>query len=124
MRLLLDENLSPQVSETLACEDGVDACHVRDRGMLGADDGRVLDRAYAEDRILATANVEDFEALARQRSLHVGIVLIECPTLPRDQQLVVMRNVVAKLATETDLINHVLRVRTDGSMTVEPRSKT
>ena len=35
MKLLLDENLSPAVALTLAKEDGVDACHVRDRAMLG-----------------------------------------------------------------------------------------
>jgi len=47
----LDENLSPKVAEVLRSEDGVDACHVRDRGLLEATDREVLDRAYGEDRV-------------------------------------------------------------------------
>jgi predicted nuclease of predicted toxin-antitoxin system len=65
VRLLLDENLSPKVAEALVRDDGVDACHVRDRGMLEASDSEVLEKAYSEDRILVTANVDDFTKLAR-----------------------------------------------------------
>ena len=77
VKLLLDENLSPKVAETLSKEDGVDICAVRDRGMLEASDDEVLDRAFEEDRILVTANVCDFEKLAHARELHAGIVLLE-----------------------------------------------
>ena len=44
VRLLLDENLSPKVAQTLAREEGIDACHIRDRGMLNASDGDVLEK--------------------------------------------------------------------------------
>jgi predicted nuclease of predicted toxin-antitoxin system len=54
-KLLLDENLSVSVAEVLRAEDGIDVCHVRDRDMLGANDAGVLDKAYAEDRILVTS---------------------------------------------------------------------
>ena len=67
VRLLLDENRSPKVAEALAKEDGIDACHVRDRNMLAASDHEVLERAFAEDRILVTANVDDYAKLARAR---------------------------------------------------------
>jgi predicted nuclease of predicted toxin-antitoxin system len=53
VKLLLDENVSPVVAVTL-CAEGVDACHVRDRGLLGATDPEVLDLAFNEDRILVT----------------------------------------------------------------------
>ncbi len=33
-KLLLDENLSPRVGEILREEDGLDAVHVRERGLL------------------------------------------------------------------------------------------
>jgi hypothetical protein len=33
-KLLLDENISPKVAETLCREDGVDAVHVRDRALM------------------------------------------------------------------------------------------
>ena len=77
VKLLLDENISPKAAETLCNEDGIDACHVRDRGGLGTLDHEVLDLAFAEDRILVTSNVADFVKLARARELHAGIVLIE-----------------------------------------------
>lgn len=69
VKLLLDENLSPKVAEILCNEDGIDACHVRDRGGLGTLDHEVLDLAYVEDRILVTSNVGDFVKLARAREL-------------------------------------------------------
>lgn len=118
MKLLLDENLSPKVAEVLAREDGVDACHVRDRGLLGGTDAQVLERAFAEDRIFVTKNVGDFELLASARELHAGIVLIEAGDLTRDEQVALMRAVMSRLGV-VDLINQVLRVSEDGSMTIE-----
>jgi predicted nuclease of predicted toxin-antitoxin system len=40
VKLLLDENLSPWVAETLR-EAGLDAVHVRERDLLGAQDDTV-----------------------------------------------------------------------------------
>jgi predicted nuclease of predicted toxin-antitoxin system len=119
VKLLLDENLSPRVAETLAKEDGVDAVHVRDRGLLGALDRTVLEAAFAEDRVLATSNVDDFVKLARARDLHPGIVLIEDGGLLRDEQLQVIRKAAAVLEGERDLINRILRIWLDGKTVFE-----
>jgi predicted nuclease of predicted toxin-antitoxin system len=97
VKLLLDENLSPRVAEILRNEDGLDAVHIRDRGLLEATDPEVLERAYAEDRVLATKNVDDFVKLARARELHPGIILLEDGDLVRDAQLRVLRLAVAAL---------------------------
>lgn len=110
VKLLLDENLSPRVAETLAKEDGVDAVHVRDRGLLGTLDHDVLEAAFAENRVLVTSNVNDFVKLARARDLHPGIVLIEDGGLLRDEQLQVVRKAVAVLEGERDLVNRILRI--------------
>ena len=59
---------------------------MRDRGLQGATDQQLLDRAYDEDRILITLNVGDFEKLVRARDLHAGVVLIERTGLLRDEQ--------------------------------------
>ena len=74
VKLLLDENISPAAAAALAA-DGVDAWHARDRGLTGATDQELLDRAYGEDRILVTLNVGDFEGLVHERELHAGVVL-------------------------------------------------
>ena len=117
VKLLIDEDLSPVVATAL-CADGIDACHVRDRKMLRAKDHGVLDKAFAEDRILVTANVDDFVRLARKRELHAGIVLIEDGSLYRDEQLAVVRAAVAFIQ-DNDMANRVLWVDLDGTMEFE-----
>lgn len=107
------------MAEVLARDDGLDVCHIRDRGLLGATDAEVLERAFVEDRIFVTKNVGDFEKLAKARELHGGIVLIEQSDLTRDEQLDLMRRIVATLEG-TELVNHVLRVGEDGKMTIAP----
>jgi predicted nuclease of predicted toxin-antitoxin system len=116
VKLLLDENISPKVGEQLRA-DGVDAVGVRERGLLQADDHTVLDKAFAEDRILVTKNVGDFEKLARARDIHAGIVLIEAGDLGRMEQLDILRKVVALLQGERDLVNRALCVSPDGELT-------
>jgi predicted nuclease of predicted toxin-antitoxin system len=107
------------VAETLRKEDGVDAVHVRDRGLLGALDHTVLEAAFAEDRVLVTSNVDDFVKLARARELHPGIVLIEDGGLFRAEQLQVVRKAIAALGGQRDLVNRVLRIWLDGSPVLE-----
>ena len=117
VKLLLDENVSARVAERLR-DEGVDAVHVRDRGMTGATDAEVLEKAFEEDRILVTANVGDFERLARARELHGGLVLLEDGGLTREEQAAVLRSGVGAIEREyadgRDLINRVMRIRGDG----------
>jgi predicted nuclease of predicted toxin-antitoxin system len=118
VKLLLDENLSPAAALALVA-DGIDACHVRDRGILGASDHEVLERAYQEDRVLVTSNVDDFAKLAGAREIHAGIVLIERGGLLRDEQIDLLRQVAAALAEHGAMINELLRVTSDGMMRFE-----
>jgi predicted nuclease of predicted toxin-antitoxin system len=119
VKLLLDENLSPAAAVALVA-DGVDAYHVRDRGILGATDRDLLERAFVEDRVLVTSNVCDFVALAHARELHAGIVLVEPAGLRRDEQIALVRAIAAAIAEHGPMLNEVLRVRDDGAMTFEP----
>ena len=119
VKLLLDENLSPWVAETLRKEDGLDAVHVRDRALLDADDRVILDRAYAEDRIVVTCNVDDFVRFAQARELHPGMILVEDGDLLRPEQIQVVRRAVVVLQGERDLVNRVLRIWLDGKTVFE-----
>jgi predicted nuclease of predicted toxin-antitoxin system len=123
VKLLLDENISPKVAELLAKEDGIDACHLRDRGMLEAEDHQVLEKAFLEDRLLVTANVDDFVKLARARELHAGIVLLEAGDLLRSEQLRVLRVAIEALASERDLVNRVLRISANEELVFEDLPK-
>ena len=118
LKLLLDENLSPKVGEAL-CREGIDAIHIRDRGLLEAPDHRVLDKAFDEDRVLVTANVGDFVKLAQARELHAGIILIELGGLLRDEQLEVVRRACEQIGSQVDMANRMLRVAADLVMTFE-----
>jgi predicted nuclease of predicted toxin-antitoxin system len=119
IKLLIDEDLSPWVAGRLCVERLIDAVHVRDRGVLGSSDREVLSLAFSEDRILVTANVGDFERLARAQDVHGGIVAILHGGLRRAEQLEVMLLAVDALAAEfragRDLINRVLRITATGA---------
>jgi predicted nuclease of predicted toxin-antitoxin system len=110
-KLLIDENLSPSVALTL-CQEGIDAVHVRDRGMNGASDAQVLELAFQEDRILVTSNVDDFVKLVRAREIHAGLVLLEEGGLTRQEQLQRVRRAVELVMADTagDMTNKALRL--------------
>ena len=118
VKLLLDENLSARVALDLRA-DGEDVVHLRERGRLGISDPEVLELAFGEDRVLVTANVGDFRKVASARELHAGIVLILDGRLRRDEQLAVLRRVVAALALQPDMANRALTVATDGGFSLE-----
>ena len=79
----------------------------------------VLERAYQEDRVLVTSNVDDFAKLARARDIHAGIVLLERGGLLRNEQIELIRKVAVTLAEHGAMLNELLRVGEDGSMTFE-----
>ena len=118
MKFLIDEDLSPKAAERLRMAGGLDVIHVRDRDWLGQPDPIILQRAYAEDRILVTANVKDFQRLARVRELHPGIVLFLAGSLSRDEQLALLYKAVAALEQELlegrDMINRILEIAENG----------
>jgi predicted nuclease of predicted toxin-antitoxin system len=128
LRLLLDEDLSPTVAQALREVDGLDAVAVRDRGKLAATDREVMELAFAESRILVTANVDDFASLAAARELHPGIVLLVEGNLLRNEQLAVTRQAVAVIEAEAaagrDMVNRVLRMALDGIHEFEHLSVT
>lgn len=101
VKLLLDENLSPTI------------------GMLGVPDHVLLERAFLDDRVLVTCNVDDFIGFARSREIHAGIVLVEEGGLLRDEQLRIVRVAIATLRAERDFVNRVLRIWTDGTTIIE-----
>lgn len=66
MRLLIDNALSPVVSQILS-DLGHDCVHVRDLGLQSAPDGTILSLAESENRTIVSADT-DFGALLAIRS--------------------------------------------------------
>ena len=75
VRLLLDENVSPNIVSRLWAI-GADSLHIRDRAKLRAPDYRVLQLAMAENRAVITIDVADFEKLVSNEQQHPGILVI------------------------------------------------
>jgi predicted nuclease of predicted toxin-antitoxin system len=115
-RILLDENLSPTIA-ILLCNQGIDATHVRDRGLNGAPDSEVFELAFVEDRVVVTLNVSDFVKLARARAVHAGLVLIEQGGLKRDEQFRIVLRALAVIHSELgegrDMVNRALHLTAD-----------
>src|SRR5262249_34443776 len=75
IRLLLDENISPNIAPRL-WENGIDALPVRDRAMLKTSDNTVLQFAQKENRAVATINEFHFEKLVMKMASHCGVAVI------------------------------------------------
>ena len=75
IRLLLDENLSPNIAPRL-WDDGIDALPVRDRAMRGSADHTVFQFAQKEHRAVATIDEFDFRKLVLKSPSHWGIAVI------------------------------------------------
>lgn len=75
-RFLIDENLSPVLVTYMVNTLGVDAVHVHAAGLTGASDDAVIAYAVREDRIVMTANGEDFRRLAKAVVDHPGLAIV------------------------------------------------
>lgn len=75
-KLLIDEDLSPSIAQVISQKLGIEAVAVRDRGLINAEDQAVFEYAYKNDYIVVTANIRDFEQIARATEIHPGIIFI------------------------------------------------
>ena len=79
MKLYLDEDISPKVSEILR-KKGVDALSAHEAGMLEAADDEQLAFAVAQGRAMVTRNRDDFITLTVQffndLKPHCGLIIV------------------------------------------------
>jgi predicted nuclease of predicted toxin-antitoxin system len=130
LRLILDEDLSPVLGAGLWIR-GVDTTSVRNRGLLGSPDHTVFRVALDEDRVMVTANVDDFTKLCRGVDIHPGLILVA--DSDRAGQLAMLEAALAYVLTSSEhdgesrrawMVNRVVEVHADLScVTFElPRS--
>jgi predicted nuclease of predicted toxin-antitoxin system len=101
IRFLLDEHYPGWLAEELTA-DGVDAVAlIAHRPELrGATDGRVLEAAVAESRIVVTEDVNTFSIAVALVPHHVGIVYCHHARFPRTRSgLAKLRSALLALAT-------------------------
>jgi Domain of unknown function (DUF5615) len=79
MRLLLDEQLSPEIAQQLQGR-GHDVLSVVEAGLRGQEDGALLSWASSQERAVVTNNIRDFRPLHANylsaSSTHYGIILL------------------------------------------------
>jgi predicted nuclease of predicted toxin-antitoxin system len=113
MKLLLDEMYAPAIAEQLRAQ-GHDATSVHDpayRRLEGEPDEEVWAAALADDRVLASENVQDFrrleaDALARTQPI-APLIFTTDRQFPRGDPAAIGRLVTgldALLAVEPDLV--------------------
>lgn len=90
--LLLDEMLSGVIAERLR-EQGLDAVAVvEDPALIGTADEELLVHAATQRRVLVTANVVDFAALATDWRAagrqHAGLIYVTSRGFPQDRSFV------------------------------------
>ena len=123
MKFLIDEDISPYVARYLCEQLLIDAVAVRDRGLLGVSDHKILEYAFNEERILVTANIGDFEKFALAFEIHAGIVFIVEGDLLRNEQIEICTEAVKfiqqELEASRDMINRVLYISINGTKQLE-----
>ena len=120
MKFLVDENLSSGLCSVLH-ELGYDATSLRNRGRLGLNDPQVLELAIDEDRVIITANGDDFRQLVGQVELHPGLVVLPNAALgPATERLMMIVEFVRDQpeGAADYMVNRVISASAGGALTV------
>jgi predicted nuclease of predicted toxin-antitoxin system len=91
-RLLLDEMLSGAIAEQLRSREFDVVAVVDDAELIGTADEELLDFAARQERVLVTANVADFAAIATDWRAagreHAGLIYVTNRAFPQDRSFV------------------------------------
>lgn len=111
MRFLIDECLSPALVQ-IAIDAGFECTCVRDRGLLGATDPKLMKFLLQEDFTLVTENASDFRALFATAELHPGLVCLGASPMNLAAQVELLR-IALEAIEKNDLMNQVLEATKD-----------
>ena len=129
LRFLIDECLSPELVQMAVQAGHIESTCVRDRGLSGTKDWKLIEHVVAGDFTLVTHNAVDFRGCvptklggqhARQ-SIHAGLVCLNSVyTLDLQRQLDLFQLALDELSAMDDLINQALEVfeQEDGAVEI------
>jgi predicted nuclease of predicted toxin-antitoxin system len=114
---LIDECVSPGLASK-AKERGHNAFHVTWLQLEGYRDNALSLFALGNDAIMVTNNGVDFRPIYRSMDVHPGLVVI-IPSCNKQRQLALFDLVLDRLEAERDVVNKLIEVALDGTVTVE-----
>jgi predicted nuclease of predicted toxin-antitoxin system len=106
-RFLIDENLPHSLADLLRTH-GIDAVHVRDVGLVGADDAAVFAHAVANGRAIVTLDVGLGDITKYPLGTHAGIVLARFVTSLHRDELNKAIAAALRLLPDEDLAGNVV----------------
>ncbi len=107
MKFLVDMPLSPELALWLR-QRGHDAQHATERGLAQAADGEILERAYKEQRVILTADLDYPRLLALAQLAGPGLILFRGGNYS-EQESIERLNQALIMISEEDL-NHSIVV--------------
>jgi hypothetical protein len=118
-KLLIDENLSPSLTE-LANSRGFVCSHVNHLGLMGLKDWQLKTAILEGDWTFITNNSVDFRGPGKKPgshgiyadiTLHAGLICIDAPDgLNLERQKLLFQLILSNLQEHGDLTNQVLQV--------------
>lgn len=129
LRFLIDECLSPELVQMAVKAGHVESTCVRDRGLSGTKDWKLIEHVVAGDFTLVTHNSVDFRGGGpvklggehAKQPIHAGLVCLNSVhTLDLQRQLDLFQIALDELGALDDLVNQALEVfeQEDGSVEV------
>lgn len=119
LRFLIDECLSPELVQLAIKAGHVESTCVRDRGLAGTKDWKLIEHVVAGDFTLVTQNSVDFRGSGpgklggehAQQSIHAGLVCLNSVyPLDLQKQLDLFQIALDELTSMDHLINQALEV--------------
>jgi len=128
-RFLIDECLSPELVQ-LAIQSGhTESTCIRDRGLSGTKDWKLIEHVVAGDFTLVTHNAVDFRGAGpgnlggehAKQPIHAGLICLNSAfTMGLHRQLDLFQIALEEVSRMSDLVNQALEIfeQEDGSIEV------
>lgn len=128
LRFLIDECLTPELVQMAVSAGHVESTCVRDRGLAGTKDWKLIEFVVEGDFTLVTNNSVDFRGAGpgklggehAKQVIHAGLVCLNSVhPLDLQRQLDLFQLALDELAAMPDLVNQALEVFEDADGSVE-----
>ena len=120
VQFIFDECVTPRLVRA-AGDAGYFGIHVAAIGWASMSDDLICARAIESNRILVTNNGRDFRRLYRRFRHHPGLLIL-LPSVGWKEQVTLFEKLLRYIENEDKVVDRVLEIRRDGTITVLPKT--